>query len=406
VVQLVYDPDDSRDCMRRLAELHSLANGCVVCRPPPRPETRGVTTALLRALGKQLRLPETPHEPHRRLQHAAIWLTAEEITDLVVVRADRLAPAAWSMLLDLTRRVPYLTLSLVIRRPALPAGLRATLGDEPTHELDYQELDTPPAGPAPPPPDREPTFPAVPGTDFPLFLSACQQLLDRADAARVLAAHAAEQAHTRAWLRKQHRPRPAMIAGRLAALVGACRDPHEALARLRGAQSALFLAGWLAAFDTGTVIAAHATAHGSPLDDAAIGLLRGYTSTQHAALGVIALASRVPADTIARLTIADIDRRTGSIRIGNRQQVLPVAAARLARAHRLARARNGATTDRPLFTARHAPDRPLKPAGVRRQLRELAGETGLTFAPGDAGLDHEIAVHDLAPRRWRSSTAA
>lgn len=217
-----------------------------------------MTTALLRALGKQLRLPETPHDPHRQLRHAAI---------------------------------------------------------------------------------------------FPLFLSACQELLDPADADRVAVAHAAEHACTRACLHDERRPRPAMIAGRLATLVGACRDPNEMLARLRGAQSALFLAGWLAAFDTGALVAAHATAHASPLDAAAIGLLRGYTSTQRAALGAIVLATRAPAEMIARMIVADIHRRTGSIRLGNRQEALPVAAKRIARAHRLTRARNGATSDRPLFTA-------------------------------------------------------
>jgi hypothetical protein len=406
VVQLVYDPEDTRDCVRRLATLHSLTSGCVVCRPAPGPGTPAITVALLRALGKQLRLRETPHEPRRQLDYAAIWLTADQITDLIVVRADRLAPAAWSILLDLARRVPYLTLSLVIHRPALPAGLRATLGDEPRDELHYRELDPPPVEPALPPPKARPVFPVVPDVEFPLFLSACQQLLGRADAARVLTAHAAEHARTRAWLHEQRRPHPTVIARRLAALVDACSDPNETLARLRGAQSALFLAGWLAAFDTGAIVAAHARAHGSPRDDAAIDLLRGYTCTQRAALGVIALATRAPAETLAELTIADVDRRTGSIRIGARQQALPRAAAGIARAHRLARVRNGATADRPLFTARHAADRPLKPNGVRRELRELARETGLTFAPDEARLEAEINVDDLDPQRWRYSTAA
>ena len=405
MVQLVYDPEDSRDCMRCLAELHSPESGCVVCRPTPGAGTRGVCAALLRALGKQLRLPETPHDPHRQLQHAGIWLTAEEIGDLVVVRADRLAPAAWTLLLDLARGVPYLTLSLVIHRPTLPTPLRAMLGDEPHDELRYHELDTPRVEPTPVSQHGEPPFPAVPDTDFPLFLSACEALLDSADADRVLAAHAAEHARTRAWLHEQRLPGVTVIAGRLGALVSICSDPHEVLARLRGAQSALFLAGWLATFDAGTLVAAHATAHGSPLDDAAIGLLRAYASTQRAALGAIALASRGSAETIARLTVADVDRRTGSIHIGGRDHTLPGAAAGIARAHRLARVRNGATSDRPLFTARYA-DRPLKPAGVQRQLRELARETGLSFAPGDANLDGKIVVHDLAPQRWRFSTVA
>lgn len=222
----------------------------------------------------------------------------------------------------------------------------------------------------------------------------------------MLAAHADEHARTRAWLHEQRRPSAATIAGRLATVIRACSDSHETVARLRGAQRALFLAGWLAAFNTGAIIAAHATTHGSPLHTTAISMLRAYTSTQRAALGVIALASRAPADTIARLTIADVNRRTGSIRIANRQQALPRAAAGIARAHRLARVRNGATGDRPLFTTRHAPDRPSRPVGVQRELRELARETGLTFARGEGDVDHEIAVHDLDPHRWRFSTAA
>ena len=40
-------PEDSRDCTRRLADLHSLQGGCVVS--PPGPGTRGVSAALLRA---------------------------------------------------------------------------------------------------------------------------------------------------------------------------------------------------------------------------------------------------------------------------------------------------------------------------------------------------------------------
>ena len=40
-----------------------------------------------------------------------------------------------------------------------------------------------------------------------------------------------------------------MIARRLGELVRGCGDLNETLARLRGAQSALFLAGWLPTFD-------------------------------------------------------------------------------------------------------------------------------------------------------------
>ena len=192
--------DPARRC---LAGLHSLSGGCVVCRPAPGPGTRGIVVALLRALGKQLRLRDTPHDPRLQLEHAAIWLAAENITDLIVVRADRLTPAAWTMLLYLAVLVPDLTLSLVIHRPDVPERLRAVLVDRPRDELHYQQLDPSPAAPAPGSPDRGSAFPDVPDTDFPLLLSACQQLLNPKDAARVLAAHAAEHADTRVWLHHQ-----------------------------------------------------------------------------------------------------------------------------------------------------------------------------------------------------------
>ena len=406
MAQLVYDPEDSRDRMRRLAELHSLTGGCVVCRPPPGPGTRGVAAALLRALGKQLRLRDTPHDPRRQLEHAAIWLAAEEVTDLVVVRADRLSSAAWTLLLDVSRQVPYLMLSLVIHRPDVPERLRATLGDQPRDEVHYQELDASPAAPAPAPPDRGSAFPDVPDTDFPLFVSACQQLLNPHDAARVLTAHGAEHADTRAWLHHQRHPPRAMIARRLGRLVSGCGDLNETLARLRGAQSALFLAGWLATFESADIAAAHASAHGSPLDSAAIDLLRGYTCTQRAALGAIALATRAPAETLARLAVADTDPRTASIQLAGQPQTVPAAAAGLVRACHLKRRRDGAASDRPLFTNRHAPDRPLNAVGVRRRLRELARDTGLTFAPRDIDAEARFTVHDLKAEQWHFSTAA
>jgi hypothetical protein len=280
------------------------------------------------------------------------------------------------------------------------------LGDQPHDEVHYHELDPSPAGSAPMSPGRGAAFPDVPDIDFPLFVSACRQLLHPEDAARVLAAHAAEHADTRAWLHHQCRPARAMIARRIGRLVGGCGDLNETLARLRGAQGALFLSGWLATFDPADIAAAHASAQGSPLDSAAIDLLRGYTCTQRAALGVIALATRAPAETLARLAVSDVDPRTASIRIAGQRQPVPAAAAGLVRACRLTRLRNGAAPDRPLFTDRHAPDRPLNAVGVRRRLRELARDTGLTFAPHDLDAAALFTVHDLDAERWRYSTAA
>ena len=384
--------------MRRLAGLHSLAGGCVVCRPAPGPGTRGIAVALLRALGKQLRLRDTPHDPRRQLEHAAIWLAAENITDLIVVRADRLAPAAWTMLLDLAGRVPYLTLSLVIHRPDVPDRLRAVLVDQPRDELHYQELDPSPAAPdAACRRDRGSAFPDVPDTDFPLFVSACQQMLNPKDAARVLAAHAAEHADTRAWLHHQRRPARAMIARRLGALVGGCGDLNETLARLRGAQSALFLAG----------LARHRSTRSTSRQRTRPRTARRSTAPRSTCCAATPAPS-APRSARSRSPAAHRPKRSpawpsptsipapqasGSPANARRcPQQPPHSCARAASSAR----RNGAAPDRPLFTDRHAPDRPLNAVGVRRRLRELARDTGLTFAPRD--VDADDAVHRPRPR--------
>ena len=122
---------------------------------------------------------------------------------------------------------------------------------------------------------------------------------------------------------------------------------------------------------------------------------------------MIALATRAPADTLASLAISDVDPRTSSIQLaGQRESVPPAAAGLVAGARHLKRRRSGAASDRPLFTDRHAPDRPLHAVGVRRRLRELARDTGLTFAPRDVDAEAPFTVHDLEAEQWRSSTAA
>lgn len=121
-VSWVLDPRDDAACVRALLELHQPAAGRVVCHPRPSVTWPALVEDLLRALGKHSRSLSrercTAHGP-RLLR---VWLRAEPIRHLVVLRAHRLAPTLLSCLVDLAAAADV-ALWLVWHRhhaPALP----------------------------------------------------------------------------------------------------------------------------------------------------------------------------------------------------------------------------------------------------------------------------------------------
>lgn len=88
----VHDPDDDHACMRQLTALHDLAGGRVVCHPTPGATWPVLIRDLLEALGK----PRDALARERRLRDGArlvqVWMCAERVEHLVVLRAHRLRP--------------------------------------------------------------------------------------------------------------------------------------------------------------------------------------------------------------------------------------------------------------------------------------------------------------------------
>jgi hypothetical protein len=92
-VRVVLDPQDCGRCTRVLTELHHLGAGRVVCHPRPGGARAQLGADLLVALGKRHDALELEHLGSRGWALAAMWLRAERIAHLVVLRAHQLG--AW-----------------------------------------------------------------------------------------------------------------------------------------------------------------------------------------------------------------------------------------------------------------------------------------------------------------------
>jgi len=196
----VFDPADTLACARLVAGLADLGAGRAVCHPTPNdPSGTWLAVDLLVALGKRLDAPLLERISHRAWPLAEVWLRAEPIRDLFVLRAHLLSPRALGRLVALRQRCG-LRLWLIVHRPALRPAQQRTL------ELDaatWCAIDLPafssrwPASTDQPDPSGPPGpaatgraygdadgaadgsgFPAVPGADFPVFRATCRRLLD------------------------------------------------------------------------------------------------------------------------------------------------------------------------------------------------------------------------------------
>ena len=99
-ITVLTDPDDSPACIDELSAHHDLERGVVVCLPHPGAGARRqLGVDLLIALGKPPGGPAAEGWSGRASELAGLWLRAERVADLVVLRAERLPPDRWA---DLT----------------------------------------------------------------------------------------------------------------------------------------------------------------------------------------------------------------------------------------------------------------------------------------------------------------
>ncbi|WP_298798304.1 hypothetical protein [uncultured Pseudonocardia sp.] len=96
----VHDPDDDLACLHQVTALHDLTAGRLVCHPTPGATWPVVVRDLFEALGKR----RDALQRARRDDAAAllrVWLRAEQVEHLVVLRAHRLHPKLLAMLAEL-----------------------------------------------------------------------------------------------------------------------------------------------------------------------------------------------------------------------------------------------------------------------------------------------------------------
>lgn len=213
----MFDPDDTLACARLVAALADLGAGRAVCHPTPG-DPNGIWLAvdLLVALGKRLDAPVLERVSRRAWPLAEVWLRAEPITDLFVLRAHLLGPRALCRLVALPQRCG-LRLWLIVHRPALRPAQQRTLDAAPWCAIDlpafcsrwpagtdHPDLSGPPVPVGRAHGDADASgFPAVPGADFPVFRAACRRLLDPDSFAEVDRCYCDTMRRLLAWLADQ-----------------------------------------------------------------------------------------------------------------------------------------------------------------------------------------------------------
>ena len=274
----------------------------LVIAPTPGRGGEGIARDVLRAMGKRFDLPRTPRDPATLLARADLWLRAARITTLVVRHADRLAADTWRHLAAIgTDHIALWLLAdpaaltdshhdasqdLAIK-PSSLAQLRATIGSA-----------TAPACWATRLAEQTPT-PIAPDVDYAFFALASQAPGNEPLFANFILG----RAHADWYLRHVSRqPHAHGINELLTAVAHCAADREAAIARVRGAQAQLLLAGLHTSIDAGQLRARLASSNLSAPSLSAARLLRSYVEPGPAAAIAACLATGRGPRWLAQLT--------------------------------------------------------------------------------------------------------
>jgi hypothetical protein len=359
--RLITDAPEDRARIRRLytharEDDHAL---CVV--PTPGGGGGGIGRDLLRALGKRFDRPRTPRDPQRLLGLAGIWLNAHGITTVIVRHADRLSIESWREIcsvlpaytdlwlwaepITLTPAHQRVSRELDMKTGSLEA-LQARLASNQSRQHPVARLA-----------EKTPT-PTAPDADYALFAIASQ-----APGNETLFANFLLGREHALWHLNQIERRPdAASVNRLLVHVAHCAgDDEAAIARARGAQMQLLLAGIHTSIDPEQLRAIVTARTLSRPDRHAARLLSGYVQPIPAATAAACLASGRGPDWLTTLAPKQLGaRQLGDYRVPTHLQP-PVSL--LAFEH-------------DLWFDRGATD----PRRLRRTLDVVARQTGLRFA--------------------------
>jgi len=266
----------------------------LVVAPTPGRGGEGIARDVLRAMGKRFDLPQTPRDPATLLARAELWLLASRVTTLIVRHAERLAADTWRHLAVIGP--DHVALWLL----ADPAELTAS------HHDAGQDLEVTPGSlgrltarigsPARPAcwatrlVEQTPT-PIAPDIDYAFFAVASQAPCREALFANFMLG----RDHADWYLRHVSRELGSHGVSELLTAVARCAaDREAAIARVRGAQAQLLLAGLHTSIYAGQLRARLASSDLSPPNANAAGLLRSYVESGPAAAAVCLATGRGP----------------------------------------------------------------------------------------------------------------
>ena len=239
-VTVLSDPGDSPQAVAELTGRHDLDRGVAVCQPHPGATSPELLAGdLLIALGKLPGALAAEHLSRRGWELAGLWLAAEQVRHLIVLRADRLPAGCWSELAAAAGvRVWLLTAKMTpgheacaTAGPAAHRPWRAALADLPAADGSR------PGGCG---------FPAVPDAEFPLFRATAARLLDPAAFAQVDTVYRDTYTRARGHNAALRHASGGDCAGAvLQQLTIDAASAGEVLTRLRAAQAGLFADGLL-----------------------------------------------------------------------------------------------------------------------------------------------------------------
>jgi hypothetical protein len=368
-VQVVFDPADTRRLVEAVSSLADLSAGRAVCHAfPVGSSLYGLGVALLLGVGKRFDAAQVERVQSRCWRLAEIWLAAEGIRDLFILRAHILGARQWNALLELatTRRV---RLWLVVHRSGLRPTQQATLAETPATTLGAAEFlarwaETSPVNR----PGDADEFPQVPADDFPTFRATCRRLLDPASFMRVDTVYRRAFSAAHRWVRAQTANWHDRYSGIDAEAVGAfVRDltapsasPGETLVRLRGVQAALFLHGMLVTVDLRSRAMIGVTELRPTLSAAVADRLRAYCTPWWTAEAALVLLAEPPPGALSGMQIKDVAHDGAWVTIDGQQVSVPryarslVLAQRIDRCEQLDRAGEHTAAAQPLFGDRQS----------------------------------------------------
>jgi hypothetical protein len=310
---------DAHDGAATIRWLHACARAhedVLIVAPTPGRGGEGIARDVLRAMGKRFDRPRTPRDPATLLARADLWLRASRITTLVVRHADRLAAGTWRHLATIGSEHTALWLL------ADPAELT------PSHHDAGQDLAISPGslgqlrariGPPPVPAcwasrlaEQTPT-PIAPDADYAFFAIASQAPgLEALFANFILG-----RDHADWYLRHVSRQPGAHGVNELLTAVAHCAaDREAAIARVRGAQAQLLLAGLHTSIDAGELRTRLASRDLSPPSANAARLLCSYVEPGPAAAVAACLATGRGPGWLAQLRHEQLhEGRIGNYRI-------------------------------------------------------------------------------------------